>query len=259
MTRHSGFNQIVITEDASGLRTLRFGADGVRQSVVKVGDPEHLELPYARLLPLCLAFIEKPLRILIVGLGGGTLPGFFHSRLPELAIDIVEIDPEVLEVAKTYCGFAEDELMRVHIDDGRDFIEQCQGRYDMIVLDSFGTETIPRHLTTVEFLRAVRQALTPEGICISNIWGRESNRQYDSMVVTYRDAFEEVYILDVPTPSSKVFVSFPRKQAVTREDVIQRAREISKQRGFRRDLSEPMAGFRNAEQEHLRGGAVLED
>lgn len=42
----SRFNTIVVMEEAVGLRTLRFGKDGVRQSAVKLGDPDHLALPY---------------------------------------------------------------------------------------------------------------------------------------------------------------------------------------------------------------------
>ena len=82
VSRHSAFQAIRLTEDANGLRTLRFGADGPSQSIVKVGDPGHLELPYARVLPACLAFARKPSRILIVGLGGGSLPRFFHCHFP---------------------------------------------------------------------------------------------------------------------------------------------------------------------------------
>jgi len=257
--RQSAFNLIVITEDEAGLRTLRFGREGLRQSVVKVGDPQFLKLEYAGVLPLCLAFVENPLRILIVGLGGGTIPSFFHSQCPEMAVDVVEIDPDVLEVAKTYCGFKEDALLKVHVEDGRDFIENCQNRYDVIVLDSFNAESIPKHLLTLEFLQAVRKALTPEGIAVANIWGRFFNRSYDDMLTTYRAAFEDIYILDVPTAGTKVFVALPRKQTIRRDQVLRRAKEISKQRGLRHALSDSLTGFKNSDAERLRGGAVLRD
>jgi len=259
VTKRSAFNLIVITEDESGLRTLRFGHDGVPQSVVKLGDPEHLELPYASVLPICLAFVQKPRRILIVGLGGGTVPGYFHSQFPEMAVDVVEIDKEVLEVAKTYCGFKEDARMHVFVEDGRDFIENCCDRYDIIVLDSFDSETIPRHLLTLEFLQAVRNALTPKGIVVANVWGRAINRSYDPMLLTYREAFKEVYIFDVPVPGTKIFVALPGRQEMTREDLLQRSREISERSGLRHDISHAIASFRNSDFEHCRGGAVLRD
>ncbi|MHA3771523.1 fused MFS/spermidine synthase [Verrucomicrobiota bacterium sgz303538] len=250
---------ILLTEDDSGLRTLRFGEDGAFQSVVKVGDPDHLELPYANVLPVCLSFVEKPLRMLIVGLGGGTIPSFFHHRLPEVAIDVVEIDDVVVEVAKNYCGFREDERMHVHVEDGRDFIENCLGRYDMIILDSFDSKSIPLHLSTAEFLEAVREALTPKGIAVANVWGRAINRRYDDMLLTYRHVFEDVYICDVPGPGTKILIALPRKQAMSKEELIRRGREIAKERGFRYDIGTVISGFRNSDDERLRGGEVLKD
>lgn len=163
VARHSAFQAILLTENESGLRTLRFGSDGAFQSVLKVGDPRHLEMPYARVLPACLAFARNPLRVLIVGLGGGTLPRFFHSHFPQMLIDVVELDRDVLEVAKEYCGFEEDARMRVYVDDGRDFIEGSPGGYDLIILDSFGDESIPTHLATLEFLKEMRERLGHRG------------------------------------------------------------------------------------------------
>jgi len=259
VSRHSGFQSILLTEDESGLRTLRFGADGVSQSVVKAADPRHLELAYARVLPACLAFVQKTERVLIVGLGGGSLPRFFHSHFPEMDIDVVEIDQGVVDVARTYCGFVEDARMRVHVEDGRDFIESARTGYDLIILDCFDADAIPRHLATLEFLTSVRNALGPRGVVVANIWGRSCNPLYAHMLLTYRAAFEDVYIFDVPQPGSKLFVALPFKQTLNRDEVLRAAGEIGSQRHFSFDLSKEIAGFRNAEGETVRSGAVLRD
>lgn len=259
ITRHSAYNLIVLTEDEVGLRTLRFGHDETCQSVVRPGDPEYLELPYANVLPACLAFMGAPRRILVVGLGGGTIPSFFHHQLPDAAIDVVEIDHVVVEIAKDYCGFREDERMQVHVEDGRDFIEKCRNTYDMIVLDGFDAHSIPHHLSTAEFLQAVREALTPEGAVVANVWGRRVNDRYDAMLRTYRQVFEDTYIFDVPEAGTKIFVALPRKQAMTREEVVRRSREIATNRGFSYDLASAIAGFKNSDDECLQGGAVLRD
>lgn len=257
--RHSAFQGIRLTESADGLRTLRFTADGPSQSIVKVGDPRHLELPYARVLPACLAFTPNLRRILIVGLGGGTIPRFIHSYFPEMIIDVVELDPAVVTVATEYCGFEEGARLRVHVDDGRDFIEASRGGYDAIILDSFDTDSIPAHLTTLEFLKAVRKALAPEGIAIANIWGRAINRLYGCMLLTYQAAFEDLYILDVPAPGTKLFVGLPRRQEMTRSELIEKALELSRRHDFPYDLSGAIVGFRNAALETIRSGAVLRD
>jgi spermidine synthase len=187
--KDSPYNTIVVTEDDQGLRTLRFETYGARQSVVKVGDPDHLELPYARGMFLSVAFCPQPKRALVVGLGGGTIPSFLHKHYPRAVIDAVDIDPDVVDVAKKYFGFREDKYVRAYVEDGRSFIERQRGIYDIVFLDAFSSDEIPYHLATREFLQAVRNSLTADGIVAANVWSRASNRLYDSMVRTYQDVF----------------------------------------------------------------------
>ena len=94
-----------MTQDAAGLRTLRFEKDGARQTVVRPGEPGRLEMPYQRVALAGLALCPEPRRILVVGLGGGALPSFLRVHYPDAAIDAVEIDPQVVEVAKDFFGF----------------------------------------------------------------------------------------------------------------------------------------------------------
>lgn len=243
--KQSRYNTIVVTEDEQGLRTLLFEKYGARQSVVKLGDPDHLELPYARAMPVGLAFVEKPRRVLIVGLGGGTIPGFLHKHYPQATIDVVDIDPDVVAVAKKFFGFREDATMHAYVGDGRKFIEKCRNRYDIIFLDAFGAEDIPYHLTTREFLEAVRRALSPQGVAVGNVWSRSANPLYDSMVRTYQEVFDELYIFDVQGAGNKVFVAVPRQQRIKRDDLARRARAISKEKQFRFDMGDVVTyGYR---------------
>ena len=255
----SPYNTILVTEDEQGLRTLLFNKGGIRQSVVKVGDPDHLELPYARVMPVALALVEQPRRVLIVGLGGGTIPCFLHKHYPQTTIDVVDIDPDVVDVAKKYFAFREDATMHAHVDDGRRFIEKCRRPYDIIFLDAFGSEEIPYHLATREFLQAVRRALTPQGVAVGNIWSRGSNRLYDSMIRTYQEVFEELYILDVRGAGNEILIALPRKQRIGRDELARRATRISRQKRFRFDMGPLVVyGYRYAGKKNLRG-RVLTD
>ncbi|OHB71134.1 MAG: hypothetical protein A2V70_14320 [Planctomycetes bacterium RBG_13_63_9] len=218
------------------MRTLWFEKGGARQSVVKVGDPGHIELPYARAMLAGLALVEKPERMLVVGLGGGTIPGFLHKHYPRATIDAVDIDPDVVTVARKYFGFRDDATLHAYVDDGRRFIEKSPGRYDVIFLDAFGSESIPYHLTTREFLQAVRRALTPQGIAVANVWSSYSNPLYDSMVQTYQDVFQELHVLDVSGAGNKILLALPRKEQITRNQLARRAQEVSRQKHFRFDL-----------------------
>jgi spermidine synthase len=253
----SPFNRIAVTEDDEGLRVLSF--EGVRQSAAKVGDPDHIEFPYLRAMPAGLAFVGEPRRVLIVGLGGGTLPTFLHKHYPRTTIDAVDIDPDVVEVAKRFFGFREDSTLRAHVQDGRRFIEQCRNPYDVIFLDAFNSDNIPYDLATREFLQAVRRALSPKGVVVANIWSSESNPLYDSMVRTYQDVFDDLYNFDVKGAGNKILVAMPWKQHVPREDLARRARQIGRQKQFRFDMGDVVVyGFRHEVEKNPRG-QVLTD
>jgi len=243
----SPYNNIIVTEDGNGLRTLLFERFGGRQSVVKPGDPDHLELAYARVALTGLALCEGPHRILVVGLGGGSLPMFLRKHYPAAAIDVAEIDPGVVDVAKQFFGFREDELTRAHVGDGRQFIENVRQGYDIIFLDAFGARDVPKHLTTQEFLQAVRRALVPSGVVVSNVWRPSANPLHDSMVRTHQEAFDELFILDVPGDVNNILLALPRKQPLNKNELAQLARRISTAKQFRFDLGEQVEyGFRYA-------------
>jgi spermidine synthase len=256
----SPFNTIIVTEDHKGMRTLLFERGGGRQSVVKPGDPDHLELPYARVALAGLALCEEPRRILVVGLGGGSLPMFLRSHYPAAGIDVAEIDPDVVDVAKKYFGFREDERMHAYIGDGRQFIANArQADYDIIFLDAFGARDVPKHLTTLEFLQITRRALKPGGVVVSNVWRPASNPLYDAMARTYQEAFEELFILDVPGDVNNIFLALPRRQALAHGEPALLARRISTSKRFRFDLGELVEyGFLNAREKNPRA-RVLRD
>jgi len=254
----SPYNAIIVTEDHKGLRTLLFERGGGRQSVVKPGDPDHLELPYARVALAGLALCEEPRRILVIGLGGGSLPMFLRKHYPAAGIDVAEIDPDVVDVAKKYFGFREDERMRAHVGDGRQFIENArQADYDIIFLDAFGARDVPKQLTTREFLQITRRALVPSGVAVANVWRPASNPLYDRMVRTYQEAFEEVFILDVPGDVNNIFLALPRAQPLGQGELALLARKISTVKRFRFDLGELVEyGFLHAREKNPQARAL---
>jgi len=234
----SAYSTIVVTDEGDGMRALRFGRNGVRQSLVKQGDPDYLGLPYTQVALAGLALTGDPRRILVVGLGGGTLPAFLHRHYPDATIDAVDIDPEVVFVAKEFFGFRENERLRVHIADGRKFIEDIRQPYDVIFLDAFGTDNVPPQLTTQEFLGAVRRGVSPGGVVIGNIWDGGFNRLYHSMVRTYREAFDELFVLRVGGTGNRILLALPRRQPLTRGEFARLARNESESRRFGFDLGD---------------------
>ncbi|MBM3334770.1 fused MFS/spermidine synthase, partial [Candidatus Sumerlaeota bacterium] len=125
------YHHVRVTEE-EGFRNLAFDRTRGTQSTVKVSDPIFLYYVYTRLAFAGLAFCENPQDVLFVGLGGGSMPRFFRHHYPEADIDIVEIDPMVVEVARKYFFFSkegEDPRMRVFVNDGRVFLRKTDKKY----------------------------------------------------------------------------------------------------------------------------------
>lgn len=196
-TEPSEFSPIVIYEDM-GERCMNFGslqAPG-RQTCIDVDAPDRMVFGYTRMMMSALFINPDPERILIIGLGGGTLPRALAKALPEASIDTVEIDPAVVKVAEKFFGFAQSPRQRVFLDDGRAFIEQARAqgqRYDMVLLDAFDVNYIPPHLLTVEFLVQVRDILAPDGVLVANTFSESA--VYDSESTTYASVFGEFFNL----------------------------------------------------------------
>jgi spermidine synthase len=255
----SAYNNIIVTEDESGLRVLRFERGGARQTIAKPGDPTFLGFAYTKVAFAGLALSPEPRRIMIVGLGGGTMPMFLRHYYPNATIDVVDIDPDVVHVAREYFGFREDANLKAHVGDGRKFVESAREPYDVVFLDAFGTRNVPPHLTTLEFMRAVKRSVKPTGVVIGNIWGRPVNPLFDSMVRTYQEVFDELFIVDVPGTTNKILMALPRKQNLDRVQLAELARKVAAEKRFAfdpGDIAEDQ--FTNASRKG-KAGRVLRD
>jgi spermidine synthase len=255
----SAFNTIRVTEDAQGLRAMWFGANRVRQSVIRPGAPHHLESPYPPAMIAGLALAERIDRLAVLGLGGGTIPAFLRAHLQLCRIDVVEIDPIVADIARRFFGFAEDPMLRLYIEDARRFLERSSGRYDAIIVDCSDAGGIPPHLATREFLLRARGQVAQGGVVIGNIWSQRANRHYDSMIRTYCDVFESVILLSVPEIGNQIVHALPQRLELTAADFVARARAFAQQHRLPIDLAAAAAhGFRRGEEELVQG-AVLRD
>jgi spermidine synthase len=239
----SSYNTIIVTEDPDGLRNMLFEKNGARQSAIRPDDPGHLELAYSRVALAGLALCDEPESFLVFGLGGGAIPMFLKTHFPRAHIDVVDIDPAVIDAARQYFGFREDRRMVAYAEDARAFAEKIgKSRYDVIFLDAFGRDTVPAHLTTVEFLQTVRAALKPGGVAVGNLWSRVHNRMYDAMVRTYQEAFADLYILDSDQASNRLLLALPRTEGISEYDLVSRAQALSHKARFRFDVGRLVQG-----------------
>lgn len=222
----SDFDRVRVVEQSDGLRYLVTGEGRARQSAIYPGRPMHLELAYSRVGMIGLALVPPDARILFVGLGGGAMPMYTRQVMPHARIDVVEIDPVIVDVAQEWFGFTPDSLMVVHTGDGRAFIERAPpGSYDLIVLDAFSDDEVPYSLTTREFLLAVRAAVTEDGVVVSNLWTRAP--AYPSMLATYVAVFDEVHLLEVPRRAQRILVGGAGDGEMDRATLVSAARALA--------------------------------
>ena len=167
-----------------------------RQTCQDVKQPDRIVMNYPQMMLSALFVKPEPKSILIVGLGGGTIPRALQEVVPRARIDVVEIDPAVVKVARRYFDFGDSRSLNVIEADGRVQVKRAlreQQRYDIIMLDAFDHEYIPEHLLTQEFLREVKALLAPGGVLAANTFS--SSRLYDHESTTYASVFPEFFNL----------------------------------------------------------------
>lgn len=250
------FGQVQVVERSNGLRALYFGGGPNRQSALYPGRPLHLELAYSRVATVGLALVPPDARVLFVGLGGGAMPMYAREVFPRARIDVVEIDPLVVDVAREYFGFIPDRGLRVHVGDGRAFLEEAPpGSWDLIVLDAFSESGIPRALTTRQFLETVRSRLTPGGVVVSNV--PTTHSLSPSMFATYQSVFPEVQRIEVRRRRQQVVVAGAGDRPLDRSTLVEATRVFAAGRDLGFDL--PLLVERGVLPATPTGGRVLED
>ena len=204
------YRNIIVTEDSSR-RCLRFTITrrtGQNQSCRFLENPEQLVFPYAKMTLSSLLVQNNPERILIIGLGGGTLPAVYNALFPTAEIIISEIDEAVLRVAENFFDFEQTDKIKVDIGDARVYVKRAALRnekFDLVILDAFNGEYIPEHLMTEEFLTEIRQSLNEDGMLVSNTFS--SSRLYDAESQTYHNVFGEMFNLRMPDTGNRIIIA----------------------------------------------------
>ncbi|QPJ61979.1 MAG: hypothetical protein G3M70_08865 [Candidatus Nitronauta litoralis] len=193
------FNDIFVIEDGIK-REMWFNGSGkfFLQSRVDTRKPKTPSLIYSKMILAALLIQPNPQRILIIGLGGGALSNCLAAWYPACRIDVVEIDPKVIALAKKYFQVEEGPNYKIHEADGRLFLQNQIKRgeaYDIIFLDAFKSGSIPFHLKTFEFYRDLKLALTNGGVVASNLYGKSNNmKPHDRQ--TFLKVFPEIFVFE---------------------------------------------------------------
>lgn len=208
--RERSLYSAIIVDQTGSLICMQFTIrrDQRNQSCLDRQRPKHMVFPYTRMMMASLLLDPAPKRILMLGLGGGTLPMALDEVLPAMQMDIVEIDPAVTRVARDYFGFAPSARIRIIAEDGRVFVKralQQREHYDLVMLDAFNGDYIPEHLMTREFLEEVRGLLTDGGVLAANTFSISA--LYDHESVTYAAVYGTFFNLNPSQSGNRVVLA----------------------------------------------------
>ena len=156
--------------DHGARRFLHFDLDAV-QSVMHLEHPDRLSLAYTRKMMAFLLFNRTPARILMLGMGGGSLAKFCYRRLPRATITAIEVNSDVIALREAFCIPADDERFRVIRADGADYVARLGRSKDVILADACNRVGVAPELDAIEFYQDVYRCLSRRGVFVTNLCG----------------------------------------------------------------------------------------
>lgn len=190
--------------------------------------PKRLVFSYTQMIMSGLLYHPQPDNILVIGLGGGTLPMALSELLPNAAITSVEIDPAVIRLAKEYFAYKESDRVITAEKDARLFVKRAaikKQSFDWIILDAYNGDYIPEHLMTQEFLQEVKAILAPEGIVTANTFSVSQLYAYES--ATYQSVFGDFYNLKQRSTGNRIVLATANGELKSLEKIEQNAEQLA--------------------------------
>ena len=177
------------------IRSLHLGSETV-QSSMNVDYPAELVLSYSRAMMAWLLFVENVRHITQIGLGGGSFVRWIDAHLPEVAQTAVEINPQVISVARGLFELPfEGEKFEIIEADGAEYIKTLRGGTDILLVDGFDGVQIIDALVAEPFFADCRTALSDNGIFVTNWWS--GDKRYPLFLRRLAQVFDQ-RVLCVP-------------------------------------------------------------
>lgn len=166
---HSPHQEIFVGE-RKGVRFMRFGNQRAGwQGACVVNQPERLYFPYQQAFSLHVAFRPLVKTFLAVGVGSGTAVSHVHRRHPNAQIMAIELDREVLNVARRFFSVPADHRVYYVEADARSYVPRIHSHFDLIFIDAFYKEQTPKTFLSPVFLRAAAERMLPGGVFCMNV------------------------------------------------------------------------------------------
>jgi spermidine synthase len=244
------YQKLAIT-DHRGVRTMYL--NGQPQSAMDLSDPYRHVFDYSRYMHLPFLFAGDPDqidRVLFIGGGGFTGPKHFVQEY-DVTVDVAEVDPAVVHASKRYFDVDESENLTIHTTGGRQYLQETETEYDLVVVDAFKKDQVPFQLTTSQFMELARSRLSDDGILYMNLISApegSASQFYRAEYRTMDAVFPNVY--SFPTAGQASYVQNVEVVATKKESVVTQdqlaVRNRNREVGI--DLSSEIESYRATEE-----------
>jgi spermidine synthase len=223
--RDSPYHHVMVREHAGGtIRVLQFDLMATQTSM-NMRDPTGAGLDYPNYFHIAKLIHPAAHSMLMIGLGGGTAVKQFARLYPDMALEAVELDPVVVDVAARFFFVAPSDRLRIHVSDGRVFLRASRAAWDLIFIDSYTTNrygsTIPPHLVTREFFEIARRRLNRGGVLHFHLYAKSGAPISRAIHRTLAEVFPTVLVF--AGPSFTEFFAMDSVNPVSKEELMARA------------------------------------
>lgn len=177
------------------------------QSAMLKRAPNALDLRYTQKMMLFLLFVPRPQRIVLIGLGGGSLLKFCHHRLTRTQLVAIELDPHVIALRDAFAIPPDSARQEIHQGDGADYLAGCDDRIDVLLVDAFDRTGIAPRLADHAFFDDVAARLSGKGVLVVNLAGDRDS--YAGLINAAMTAFDDrVIVMSVPEDGNHLLLAF---------------------------------------------------
>ncbi|MEN3373678.1 spermidine synthase-like protein [Dechloromonas sp. ZS-1] len=177
------------------------------QSAMRLADPNALDLAYTQQMMSFLLFLPHPRRIVLIGLGGGSLMKFCATRLPSVDFTAVEISPDVIAFRDLFQLPPDDTRLRILEADGAAYMQDVEKGFDVVLVDAFDEHGFAPPLANRAFLDSIFSKLSGNGVLVINLAGEKES--YAGLIGLAMDAFDEqVIVFSVPEDGNHILLAF---------------------------------------------------
>jgi len=177
------------------------------QSAMSLAAPNALDVRYTQKMMSFLLFHARPRRLLLIGLGGGSLVKFCHYRLPATHMTVLENNPDVIALRDAFWVPPDSTNLQVLEGDGAAYLERVEKGIDVLLVDAFDRTGFAPSLANRKFFEQAHAKLTGSGVLVVNLAGDE--QAYAGLIEVAIQVFDnQVIVVPVREDDNHVLLAF---------------------------------------------------